>query len=264
MNIIEAMKTRRSVRSFNGESLTITQKTILKEAIQNTWSPFDGAVSILLKTFDLRAGYKPSTYGTIKGASEFLLMAIGDGEMSELAAGFRFEQVVLKAWEVGLGTCWIAATFKGSDFEKSESWPEGETLKIVSPVGTAAEKQSVRERLTRFAIGSKNRRPFDEMFFCGNFETPVPDDNRFHEALEMMRLAPSSTNSQPWRAVVEGNSVHFYYVPKSKASVLDMGIGICHFVETEKFNGNSGRFEKTENAPAPDGKMRYLITYIAE
>ena len=114
------------------------------------------------------------------------------------------------------------------------------------------------------AVGSKNRKPFDELFFYGDFNTPVPTDNRFREALEMLRLAPSSTNSQPWRALVDGNRVHFYYAPKSKASVLDTGIGLCHFYETEKFYNRTGSFAKDPAAPAPSGNLRYLITYTAD
>lgn len=71
MNILEAIKERRSVRSYTGESLTEVQRMNLKAAIADSYSPFGGKVTIRLKEFDLRAGYKPSTYGMIKGATEF-------------------------------------------------------------------------------------------------------------------------------------------------------------------------------------------------
>lgn len=258
------MTQRRSVRNFNGADLTPEKKATLEKAVGESYSPFGGQLTIRLKEFDLKAGYKPSTYGTIKGASDFFLLGIGSDEASALTAGFQFEQVVLKAWQAGLGTCWIAATFKGSDFDKGEAWPEGEELKIICPVGVAADKLSIREKLTRFAVGSKNRKPFDELFHLGDFATPIPEDNRFYEALAMMRLAPSSTNSQPWRAVVSGNKVHFYYALKSKASVLDTGIGICHFYETERFHGRDGSFAKDPDAPTPDKNLRYLVTYTAK
>lgn len=262
MNILEAMKERRSVRSFDGEGLSSTQVEEINKAIAESYSPFGGKLTILLKKFDLKAGYKPSTYGMIKGAVDFFLLGIGSDEASALTAGFQFEQVVLKAWQAGLGTCWIAATFKGSDFEKEVSWPEGEELKIICPVGVAA-RQSLREKIVRFTVGSKNRKPFDELFFYGDFNHAVPADNRFREALEMLRVAPSSTNSQPWRALVVGDTVHFYYKPKSPASVLDCGIGICHFYETEKFYGRDGAFEKKSDVEAaPDG-WKYLISYTS-
>ena len=260
MNIIEAMKERRSVRTFDGGGLNAEQIAALEKAIAESTTPFGGNLSIRLKQFNLKEGYKPSTYGMIKGAEDFFLLGIGSDEASALSAGYRFEQVVLKAWQLGLGTCWIAATFKGSDFDKGEAWPEGEELKVICPVGNA-EKPSMREKLTRFTLGSKNRKPFNDLFFYRDFRTAVPVDNPFHEALEMLRIAPSSTNSQPWRALVDGASVHFYYKPKSPAAVLDLGIGICHFHETEKFNGHDGEFCKASGAPIPPDDWKYLITY---
>ncbi len=260
MNIIEAIKQRRSVRSFDGESLTGEQKTMLGNAIAESTSPFGGSVSIRLKHFDLKAGYKPSTYGTIRGAEDYFLLGIADGEDSALSAGYRFEQVVLKAGMAGLGTCWIAATFKGSVFNRDETWPDGEQLRIVCPVGTPAG-MGFREKLTRLAVGSKNRKPFDELFLSIDGKTSVDTDSTFHEALEMMRLAPSSTNSQPWRALVADDAVHFYYIDKSEASVLDTGIGICHFDLTMQYQGKKGSFSKLSTPPSAPDKWIYLRTY---
>lgn len=260
MNIIEAIKERRSVRSFDGRGLTDAQKAGLMKAIGESISPFGGKLTVRLREFDLKNGYKPSTYGMIRGAADFFLLGIGADDESAFAAGFRFEQVVLKAWQIGLGTCWIAATFKGSDFDSGEAWPEGEELKIVCPVGVAA-KPTVGEKLTRMAMGSKNRKPFDKLFFYGDFSHPVSADNSFAEALEMLRLAPSSTNSQPWRALVCGDTVHFYCKRRSGLSVLDCGIGVCHFYMAERFRSRDGRFYKAPEPPAAPGDWRYLISY---
>ena len=123
MNIIEAMKERLSVITFDGKGISPGQTTQLEQAIEQFNSPFGGNLSIKLKKFNLKEGYKPSTYGMIKRAEDFFLLGIGSDEASALSAGYRFEQVVLKAWQLGLGTCWIAATFKGSDFERGVEWP---------------------------------------------------------------------------------------------------------------------------------------------
>lgn len=260
MNIIEAMKQRRSVRTFSGTALTPAQKQALDKAVAEAAFPFGGSVSVRLRNFDLKAGYRPGTYGFIKGADTFFLLAMEPDDASALSAGYGFEQVVLKAWQLGLGTCWIAGTFKGSDFNDGQTWPAGLKLKVVCPVGTPATP-SLTEKIARFAVGSKNRKPFDDLFFCGDFSTPVPTSNPFRDALEMLRLAPSSTNSQPWRALVAGSTmVHFYYKPKSALSVLDTGIGICHFHETEKFHGHEGSFSVLE-APVPPHGWKYLVSY---
>lgn len=39
--------------------------------IEEVTDPFGGRVTIRLKEFDMKGGYKPSTYGMIKGATFF-------------------------------------------------------------------------------------------------------------------------------------------------------------------------------------------------
>lgn len=260
MDIIQAMKGRRSVRSYNGQPLSPEIISDLNKAIEDSYTLFGGNITIRLKKFDLKGEFKPSTYGVIKGASDYFLMAIGEGEDSALTAGFQFEQIVLKAWEMGLGTCWIAGTYKGSQFDQDEKWPEGESLKIICPVGVP-EKQRMFEKVMRFTVGSDKRKPFSELFFEDDFKKSLNPESKFGESLEMLRIAPSSTNSQPWRALVKGDKVMFFYKPKSPASVLDTGIGICHFYETEKYNGFEGNFEKDSDFPTPPEDWKYLVSY---
>lgn len=260
MDIIQAMKERRSVRSFNGQPLDKEIIEKLHKLIDESYTLFGGHITIRLKSFDIKGDFKPSTYGVIKGASDFFLMAIADGEQSDLTAGFQFEQIVLKAWQLGLGTCWIAGTYKGSQFDERESWPDGESLKIICPVGFP-EKQRLTEKLMRATIGSNKRKPFSELFFEDDFKKALNPENKFGESLEMLRWAPSSTNSQPWRVLVEGNKVRFYYKPKYPITIIDCGIGICHFYETEKYKGFDGKFEKDSDYPAPPDDWKYLISY---
>ena len=263
MDIIEAMKERRSVRSFNGKPLDQSLVDKLHKIIEYSYTLFGGSVSIRLKRFDIKGEFKPSTYGVIKGASDYFLMGIGEGEESALTAGFQFEQVVLKAWELGLGTCWIAGTYKGSQFDQGEKWRDGESLKIICPVGVP-EKQRFMEKMMRLTVRSDKRKPFSELFYINDFATPLNPDNEFGESLEMLRIAPSSTNSQPWRALVDGNKVMFYYKPKSPIAILDCGIGLCHFYETEKYNRFNGNFFKENDYPKAPEDWKYLISYLRE
>ena len=263
MNILTAIQERRSVRSYNEIPLIDELVTKLQKIINESYSYFGGKISIRLKRFDLKGDFKPSTYGVIKGATDFFLMSIGEGEASELTAGFQFEQVVLKAWELGLGTCWIAGTYKESQFDRGEEWPEGESLKIVCPVGYP-DKLRFLEKMMRITVKSDNRKPFSDLFFEDDFKKSLKEDSKFSESLKMLRLAPSSTNSQPWRVLVEGNKVMFYYKPKSHLAILDTGIGICHFNETEKFNGFKGKYLKEDNFPQAPEDWKYLISYIRE
>ena len=79
MDIIQAMKERRSVRSFNGRPLDKEKIDQLHKIMEDSYTLFGGNITIRLKKFDLKGDYKPSTYGVIKGASDYFLMSIGEG-----------------------------------------------------------------------------------------------------------------------------------------------------------------------------------------
>lgn len=258
MNIIDIITRRKSVRTFDAEA-TISTECIsaLREYIKEVSEPrFGGKVTLRLEEFDLKGQYKPSTYGVIKGARWFLLMGIGATPESELSAGYMMEQVVLRATELGLGTCWIAATFKGSDFETKASFPADEPLRIISPVGIEANKRSFTDTATRFIAGSDRRKDFDSLFYADDSNGVVSVESPFRKPLEMLRLAPSATNSQPWRATVDGDSVTFYIARQSKTAVLDLGIGLSHFEAVINLEGYHGTWQLLTDHPAtPQGYL---------
>lgn len=266
MDILEAMTVRRSVRTYTGRPITETQAERIEAAIQAAGNPFGARPDLRLMRFGGGRELRPSTYGMIRGACDFLAMGYGDSEADLLAAGFAMEQVVLEATRMGLGTCWIAATFRGSDFERTGTpWSEAKPLKVVCPVGVEAGKSFV-ERVARMAAGSDRRKPMDRLFFAPGFSEPLRGGTPFYEALAMMRLAPSSTNSQPWRASAgaDGRSVDFFCRDSSRLSTLDCGIGLCHFALTERANGHSGGFLRLAEAPAHPAGLRYITTYIRD
>lgn len=254
MNIKEIIEKRISVRTFDASrDINSKEIEIIRESISRASTPFGGTFKIEFKKFDLKGPQSPSTYGTITGASRYLLIGIHDDDLSMLSAGFGMEKVILKATELGLGTCWMALSFKDSDFSKAADMPVDEPLRIISPVGYPAKKRKMLESVTRMALRSSKRLPMEELFFEGEFDIPVSSNNRFYDALEMMRLAPSAKNTQPWRALIRDKVVWFYYVEKSKISILDLGIGLCHFDCTLKSERKHGVWEKSVEAPEKKG-----------
>lgn len=172
MDIIETIRIRKSVRNYTGLPLTAPQQLALEHSIVTATNPFGGNASVRLRKFDLNGPFKPSTYGTVRNATHYLLLSAGDNAADAISAGFVMEQTILAATALGLGTCWIAATFKGTDFDKGEQWPEGQTLKAVSPVGKAAEKETLRGKLTKLIAGSAKRKPLNH--FSSLKTPPLP------------------------------------------------------------------------------------------
>ncbi len=255
MNIKQTIEHRTSVRTYSPTPLDESHIAALQTSIDTAGTPFGGDIKIGLVHFTNDAPARPGTYGVIKGAEWFMVMSAADDDRSWLSAGFMMEQPVLEATELGLGTCWMAATFSSKQFSKVFEAPEGQKIMMVSPVGYPVGRKRILERITGMIAKSRTRKEFSTLF------RDTDTDSRFNDALEMMRLAPSSVNSQPWRALVHGNQVDFYYKP-GNFSLIDMGIGLCHFdigCHEENMTGMFAVINLPE--PAPED-FEYLISYI--
>lgn len=261
MNVIEVIKSRHSVRTFLPQFLGEDVFNSFKEYCIRVAAPFEGNSTVELRRFDLQGPQHPGTYGTISGTSSYFLVSADDDIYSLISAGFKGEELVLRCTAAGLGTCWLSGTFRHSDFDVLPQTENRRLIAIIA-VGYPASSGRLRERFTRMALGSRRRRAFDSLFFENNFSTPLSSESRFVIALEMLRLAPSSVNSQPWRALVCGNSVHFYCKQKSDINILDCGIGLSHFDEVLRSYDVNGCYKVVSDAPECGG-LRYLISYLS-
>ena len=155
-----------------------------------------------------------STYGVIKNARLYLAGKIKKGDKAVEDYGYCMESLILQATALGLVTCWIGGTFNAEGFARAIDLQADELLPAISPVGYPADSKSLIEKMFRFAAGSERRKPWPDIFFAGNFSTPLNDAQagKYFEALENVRLAPSASNLQPWRILQDpdGNTFHFY------------------------------------------------------
>lgn len=130
-------------------------------------------------------------------------------------AGFIFQQVELYLQSLGLGVCWLGL---GKMREKPDEVVPGMEFVILLGFGYP-EGEQLRSGPEQF-----QRKALSEIA------------DRADERLEPARLAPSSTNSQPWRFVHEGQTVHAYCSLKGLArhvglgamNRIDMGIALAH------------------------------------
>ncbi|MCX5774804.1 MAG: nitroreductase [Firmicutes bacterium] len=153
--------------------------------------------------------------------------------------GYLFEYIILQLTKEGFGTVWLGATFERKAF--NDFLKEGEVIPAVSVVGYTADHKSLVETFTRMGVKANRRKPFSDLFFEKNISTPLNAErmllNRFSKYLELVRLAPSGTNQQPWRVITHGNLVHFYlkrtpnYAKNLNWDIqaVDLGIAISHF-----------------------------------
>ena len=235
----QMVKTRYSVRTYNGMPLADEDRKKILSYADSLSNPFGVKVAFRFLEKSEQSTEKLGTYGVIKGTKLFIGATVPDTKFALEALGYDFEKLILYATSLGLGTCWLAGTFNREGFAAAMGVKENEIFPAVSAIGYPAEKRSVTESLFRKMLKSNQRKPWNQLFFNGVFSTPLSeaDAGEYAQPLEMLRLAPSASNKQPWRVVKSGHMYHFYeekdqgYGNKLSFDVqrLDVGISLSHF-----------------------------------
>ena len=218
------------------------------------------------------------TYGFIKGATAFIVGATPEDEHGLEDFGYQMELIILKATELGLGTCWLGGTFTKSSFAKKIALQKNEIIPAVTSLGYIAEDPRWVDGKIREAAGSDQRFPWAKLFFDSSFHPPLPKDSAGEYAvpLEMVRKAPSASNRQPWRIVKDGDLWHFFlrrsrnYRTSKYAKMLkmadlqriDMGIAMSHFELSAREVGLTGEWQQSDpGIEIPDEMIDYSVSW---
>lgn len=257
---------RKSVRTYDGNPLRAEDRKKLEEYLKSLKNPFGIPVEFRM----LDAKKEGLSSPVILGTDTYVGAKVPRRPKAEIAFGYDFEQFVLYAHSLGLGTVWLAATIDRPAFEKAMEVKESEVMPAVTPIGYPAAKRSIRESLMRKGIKADERLPFETLFFKESFSKPLmPEDaGEFREALEMVRLAPSAGNKQPWRAVICGDVVHFYEKkakslqknPLGDIQKVDVGIALLHFALMIEEAGMGGGFLANDPKLNEEADMEYIIS----
>ena len=271
----QTVRTRRSVRTYEPTPLSAADQEKVLAYMQSVANPFNKEVVFRFAESSTEAGgERLGTYGMIKGAKYYIGAIVTDDVLALEALGYSFERLVLYATSLGLGTCWLGGTFNKSKFASIMGVKENQMLPIVSPIGYPAKQKRFMEKIVRATAHSDLRKDWSELFFENGFATPLSQSQAgdYAFALEMLRLAPSASNQQPWRIVKRAGTFHFYEMKsKRNESILgfdmqriDMGIVACHFHIAAQERGLEGKFESLQETgiPAPENAV-YRFSWIA-
>jgi hypothetical protein len=218
------------------------------------------------------------TYGFIRGAAGFFVGAVQPGPKDMEGFGYLMEQIVLYATALDLGTCWLGGTFTKSTFAQKIALREGEVLPAVVAVGHIAGRRGLVDRAIRGSAQGDRRFPWERLFFEQRFGQPLTPEaaGDYAVPLEMVRLAPSASNKQPWRVVKDGDAWHFfvqrtpgYTRGLARAFVhgdlqrIDVGIAMSHWDLTTAELRLPGQWVVREPAIAPPGEpTEYIATWM--
>jgi hypothetical protein len=239
----EEIKNRKSVRTFEDKLLEPAAKEALVSFLKsNQTGPFGSTARF--KLVDLTgAGQEElkqlASYGNIRGPKYFMAGVVKKSTAAILDYGYLMEKNILAAMTLGLGTCWVGGTFSRAGFLQKINAGAGEVVPAIVPLGYAAKNRDVSDTATRLFVAADTRKPWKDMFFDGNHETPLTEDaaGSYKIPFAALRYAPSASNKQPWRMIKDIARFHLFlertpgYWKESREDIqlMDMGIGMCNF-----------------------------------
>lgn len=269
----KTVRVRQSIRSYQETPIPAEVISKIRSYMEELTNPFSVEVSLHLLEKNVTAdGEKLGTYGVIKGASHFIGASVAPCELGLEALGYSFEKLVLYITSLGLGTCWLGGSFDRSAFASAMKRNPDDLFPVISPFGYPKEKKRMMESMLRWLAKSDQRQEWSALFFQEDFAHPLTQAAAGDYAfpLEMLRLAPSAVNKQPWRVVQADGAYHFYKTHSEKESKLgidiqrtDVGIAACHFhlaAQERDLAGHFIRVQKYLQVPNVD----YLFSWVTE
>lgn len=264
----DSIKTRKSIRTYTGEKLSNSDKSQILDYInqaENRLGLYGNQIKIQLIEVDEMTSGKIGTYGIIKKAPAFLVVSCKNSRDVLFDCGYVVERMVLYLAQNGLGSCWLGGTFQRAKLVEKVTLLPDEIIPIILPVGYGEKKRSFSDKMIRSLAKGDSRLAFDELFFYENFEQKI-NDSDLRGILELVRLAPSASNKQPWRILMDADGdAHFYLkrTPKYAGAIgydiqwLDMGISAAHY---EIACGSKAFFAQASEAGTMLDSLEYVIS----
>ncbi|OHD12938.1 MAG: hypothetical protein A2Z96_00755 [Spirochaetes bacterium GWB1_48_6] len=279
INYLETISRRTSVRNFGRElpsqAVFDQVRIILESVIQG---PFGSPLRFGLldqSSFEMGNLKGNGTYGMIKNARFYIAGALEPGHLAMVDFGYAFEKIILDCTNLGLGTCWMAGTFKRDLFGGNFKLSPTEILPAISPVGLEVRENRLKMKLIMGFLGVRKRKKFSELFFDGQIGAPLDPTTLgpWLQVLEAVQQGPSASNKQPWRILRMGQAWHFLMdedrvynslLAPIKPQDMDLGIALCHFALGAKELNLPGSLQILPAAPSIPGmeKYRYVASWV--
>jgi nitroreductase len=216
MDLLEAIKSRHSVRRYRNIPLTEDIITTLKHKIEEINA--ESGLHIQLVTNEPKAFRSLLCYGKFSGISNYFIIAGPKSDDLDEKAGYHGERLVLLAQQLGLNTCWAGLTYK--KVNGTYSLNEGEIIVCYIALGYGESQGSMRKQR--------------EIYEVSNASELTP--KWFIQGVEAALLAPTAVNQQKFYFEylgLKGGSKHKVKAT-TKFSVVgytyvDLGISKLHF-----------------------------------
>jgi len=278
VSILNIIRKRSSKRDYQNIPFSAEELNQIEQILDSLpAAPFATSADFRLihKSIATSQKVKLGTYGFIRGAQYFIIGKCLNKPDNLVDYGFQMEWIILQMTAMDLGTCWLGGSFRRSEFAKLIPLQDNEIIPAITPVGYSTEARSIRDNVIRLGAGSNRRKPWSELYFEDNWTQPL-NSNKIGEyatVLEMVRLAPSASNRQPWRIIKRDNVFDFYlqrqpgtYLRLSRTDLqrIDLGIAMCHFeLAAKELNLRGNWFVRNYPENLPEN-VEYISSWVTD
>lgn len=209
MEIIDAIRQRRSVRQYEDRAIEEDILAQLKEEIDACNDESGLHIQLVVNEPKAFSGFM-AHYGKFSGVTNYIALVGKKSKNLDELCGYYGERIVLKAQRLGLNTCWVALTYK--KVPSAFTVDKGEKLAVVISLGYGKNQGFPRK--------SKSVKD------VSNVSENTPE--WFKKGVEMALLAPTAVNQQKFKLIYADGKV------TAKAGLgfyakMDLGIVKYHF-----------------------------------
>lgn len=208
MEITELMKQRHSVRQYTEQPIEREKRAVLDSLVDEINRKSGLHIQIIYndpKCFDSFLAH----YGKFSGVKNYIALVGKKAPKSDEALGYYGEELVLKAQESGLNTCWVALSHGKSRAVENK----GEKTICLIALGYGATQGTAHKSKALAEV-------------C-NYSDNMPE--WFLNGMEAALLAPTAMNQQKFRFELLPDGVVNAKCDNGFYTKLDLGIVKYHF-----------------------------------
>lgn len=214
ISVEEAVRARHAVRMYTGEPLTAEQAEDLRDTVDRCRRQGHIDMRLALDDADGFAAFR-THYGAFRGVRDYVALFPDDAPDWDERCGYFGMQVMLRATQLGLDTCWARVDGLAEDAD-SRSQDDPILPQYVIALGYGARP------------GRPHRsKPFEQIASTAA-EGPSPE--WFRKGIETVMFAPSALGRQEFtfRLEADGRTVTACALPGPCPGV-DLGVAKLHF-----------------------------------
>ncbi|AOT70223.1 nitroreductase family protein [Geosporobacter ferrireducens] len=192
----------------------------------------------IYKQLSGNAGY----YGKMIEAPHYLVITSKQFQSYLENSGYVMELLRLKAWELGLGTCWLSV--ENQEIIKEVLGIESEDV-VTAFAAVGYQYKGIFKKDTS---PKSSRLGVEELIYSRHWGKPCTIEELENRALVNVfyyaRYAPSWGNQQPWRFVLDKDQVTLTVLQEDEESMgLDAGIVMLYFEKAAHEEGINGTWD---------------------